>query len=208
MTHSSWQQRVGGLFSVALVLALAGLLVSSGNTTALTTVIVALIGGLLLVAMLPRVSEFSVGPAGVAGKLAQLADDVQRTREQVENQEATVRKQGEQLERQQELINELVKYSMSASIFRHLCGIALLKTYTYNHGEADSREMYFLRDNGLIKPTSDGFLDFNQAMHGRNIVDHAEPTEIGWVCVKLRKSEIPPEMLENSENLRVSPSTF
>src|SRR5262245_46969807 len=33
--------------------------------------------------------------------------------------------------RQEEIINALVKYSMSASIFHHLCGIALLHMYRY-----------------------------------------------------------------------------
>jgi hypothetical protein len=33
-----------------------------------------------------------------------------------------------EMARQEEIINALVKYSMSASIFHHLCGIALLHT--------------------------------------------------------------------------------
>ena len=61
--------------------------------------------------------------------------------------------------------------------------------------------MYFLRDNGFIKPLSGGFLDFNQGLHGRNLVEVAEPTPIGRLCIELRKEEIPENMLAGKPNL-------
>jgi hypothetical protein len=91
---------------------------------------------------------------------------------------------------QQSILNELVKYSMSASIFHHLCGIAILKEYKYYHGLANQREFYFLRDNGFIRPKFEEFLDFNENVNGTNLVEKAEPTQIGLLCVKLRKDEI------------------
>jgi hypothetical protein len=83
MSNSFWQQSIGWLFALALVSALVGLLLSWGNATALTTVAVVLTGALVLVAVLPRISEFSLGPKGVGGKLSKLEDDVQMTMEQV-----------------------------------------------------------------------------------------------------------------------------
>ena len=62
-------------------------------------------------------------------------------------------------------INNLVKYGMSASIFHHLCGIALLHEYKYSDEKPFEREMYFLRDNGFIRPKSDAFLDFDYRMN-------------------------------------------
>src|SRR5690348_9610294 len=50
------------------------------------------------------------------------------------------------------LINQLVTFSMSASIFTHLCGIALLHKYNYIDNDGNRREFYFLRDNGFIRP--------------------------------------------------------
>jgi hypothetical protein len=110
----------------------------------------------------------------------------------------------EKVERNQALINDIVRYSMSASIFNHLCGIALLRTYNYVDNEGNRREFYFLRDNGLIRPKSGGeFLEFDPAHNGRNLVDIAEATPIGWECVNLRLADVPPNMRNDANNLRV-----
>lgn len=103
---------------------------------------------------------------------------------------------------QQELINDLVKYSMSASIFHHLCGIALLRRYNYVDDDVNRREFYFLRDNGLIRPKADGgFVDFGPALHGRNLVDEVTTTPIGRLAVKLRRTDIPVNMLSDEKNI-------
>jgi hypothetical protein len=109
------------------------------------------------------------------------------------------------VQQQQRMIDELVKYAMSASIFRHLAGITLLKDYKYFHNDGNRREFYFLRDAGYIKPRFDGFIEFNESVNGRNIADVAEATPIGRLCVKFRQSEIPPQMLDDASNLRVKP---
>jgi CAP12/Pycsar effector protein, TIR domain len=111
-----------------------------------------------------------------------------------------------QVGEQQRMIDELVKYAMSASIFRHLCGITLLKEYTYFHNDGNRREFYFLRDAGYIKPRSDSFIEFNEGLNGKNVAGMAEATPIGRLCVKLRQTEIAPEMLNDLSNLRVQPS--
>jgi len=126
----------------------------------------------------------------------------------VENQGEKVEAQARQLQQQQEMINQLVKFSMSASIFHHLCGIAILRQYLYHDDEATRREMYFLRDNGFIKPKWSAFVDFNAGLNGTNLVEVAEPTPAGWACVRLRKDEIPSNMLGDPGNLRTDPKTL
>jgi hypothetical protein len=113
--------------------------------------------------------------------------------------------QQKQVDQQQQMIDELVKYAMSASIFRHLCGVTLLKEYKYSHNDGNRREFYFLRDAGYIKPRFEGFIEFNEGLNGANIAEAAEATPIGRLCVKLRKSEIPPQMLDDLNNLRIKP---
>src|SRR5262245_4305559 len=109
-----------------------------------------------------------------------------------------------ELSRQQELINALVKYSMSASIFHHLCGIALLYRYAYIDNDGNRREMYFLRDNGFIRPRpGQPFLDFGPTLDRQNLAAIAEPTPIGWECVRLRKLDVPENMRADAANLRV-----
>ena len=114
-----------------------------------------------------------------------------------------------EMARQEEIINALVKYSMSASIFHHLCGIALLHTYRYVDNDGNRREFYFLRDNGFIAPKPGlGFLDFGPGVDEKNVVDLAEPTPIGWECIKLRKGEVPSNMRADVKNLRVRLETL
>jgi hypothetical protein len=189
MSKFLWQYLLGGIFVLGFVAALLGLLLSSANKTAFVTALAITAGGLVLVAALPQLSEFSIGLKGVTAKLVQVEEKV---------------------EEQQQLINQLVHYSMSASIFHHLCGIALLHRYTYNNDEPSRREMYFLRDHGFIRPKPPlDFLVFEN-LNGRNLVEVAEPTEIGWLCIKLRKEGIPSNMLEASSksNLRIDPSSL
>jgi predicted nucleotide-binding protein len=106
-------------------------------------------------------------------------------------------------------IETFVRYFMSASVFHHLCGIGLL--YHYAYGPGDQREYYFLRDTGLIEPRSGfGFLDFPGSGPEWNVADAAKPTPIGWMCIKLRRNGIPPEMLDeqNRQNLRADPEAL
>jgi predicted nucleotide-binding protein len=114
-----------------------------------------------------------------------------------------VDKLARQVDAQGSQIETFVKYFMSASIFHHLCGIALLSQYDYSPG--DHREYYFLRDTGLIEPRSGtGFLDFPDSGSSWNVAAVAKPTPIGWMCIKLRRQQIPSEMLDekNRQNLR------
>jgi hypothetical protein len=112
-------------------------------------------------------------------------------------------------------ISEIVKYLMSPSIFHHLCGIAIFNEYIYHH-EFFQREMYFLRDHGLIQTRSFAsvglyeqvFLEFYKELDGKNLVEFVEPTRIGWLYVKLRRGDIPEIMLEDKDNLKIDPSTL
>lgn len=131
---------------------------------------------------------------------------VQALRQEQVKQQAQVDQQQQLVQQQQRMIEELVRYAMSASIFRHLCGITLLKEYKYFHDDGNRREFYYLRDAGYIKPRFDGFIEFNEALNGRNVADLAEPTPIGRSCVKLRQNEIPTQWLEEPNNFRVKPS--
>lgn len=111
----------------------------------------------------------------------------------------------DQLTEQQKVINVLVKYGMSRSIFEHLCGIALLREYLLEYHDVNRRELYFLRDNGLIQPRQrQGFLDFPPGSEKLNVAEIAEPTSVGWEFVRLRSAEIPPRMRTDLANLRAS----
>jgi hypothetical protein len=113
--------------------------------------------------------------------------------------------QNQRLDQQERIIDNMVRYGMSISIFRHLAGIVLLKEYTYHDNDANRREFYFLRDAGYIKPRQGDFIDFNRDLDGVNLIDRAEPTPIGSLCVRLRRNDIPPEMISDTWNLRVHP---
>lgn len=125
--------------------------------------------GLLLVACLPwflSILESAKLPGGIEFTVARLQKTV-----------------GEQ----QELINQMVTYSMSENIYIHLWFIAHTEEYKYSNNDAMRRELYYLRDAGYLMPRGGrGFLDFNQDVNGRNLVEFAEPTPIGWSILRLR----------------------
>jgi hypothetical protein len=154
----------------------------------------------------------AVGPACVhvrdAIRKQGKAEDVTRLAEAVEENERRVSDQQQQLGAQQEIINQLVKYSMSASVFHHLCGVSLLHRYFYRNNEPTQREFYFLRDSGFIRPTSQGFVDFGAELDGANLPEIVEPTPIGWLCIRLRRDEIPSNMISDSANLKVDLATL
>jgi hypothetical protein len=178
------QYVLGAIFTIGFLAVVGGFLFAADRSD-FVSVLAILAGALLLTALLPRLSEFSLGLKGVSGKLAQMEHRV---------------------DEQQHLLNQLVHYSMSASIFHHLSGIALLHEYRYTDDASSRRELYFLRDHGFIRPKPPlDFLVFEH-LHGRNLVEVAEPTEIGWLCVTLRRADIPANMLDarNATNLRVA----
>jgi hypothetical protein len=98
----------------------------------------------------------------------------------------------EKLDEQQEIINKLVVYSMSASIYRHLWHIAHSPEYLYRNEPWFQRQMYFLSDNGFIQPTMSPFLSFDHTLEGRNLAAVSKPTPIGEFLVRLRGE--PPEL--------------
>jgi hypothetical protein len=135
-----------------------------------------------------------------------LQQRVRRQEERARQTKEQINQQGAQIADQQRAINMLVAYGMSASIFRHLCGITLLRTYNLDFHETNRRELYFLRDHGFIQPRGGGFLDFGEGTH--NVAAMAVPTPVGRSYVSLRKDEIPSEMLEDRNNLLFDPSTL
>jgi hypothetical protein len=116
---------------------------------------------------------------------------------------------GQTLAAHGQTIDKLVTYLMSSSIFRHLCGIGLLREYNYEDNDTNRRELYFLRDSGFIQPKAGAFLDFGQNTP-RNLCAIATPTPVGWHFIKLRQHEIPDEWLtsQTKPNLAVDPSTL
>lgn len=127
---------------------------------------------------------------------------------QTENMQAQINSAHRRIDNQASQIDTLVTYFMSSSIFNHLCCIALLHEYMYHHNLGNQREFYFLRDTGMIKPKQGiSFLDFGESQPW-NVAAVAEPTPIGWMYVKLRRQDIPRNMLEDIKNLRVNSASL
>ena len=162
--------------------------------------------GLLIIVILPWIilavplSEIEL--FGVKMKVNEMADEQRRHGEVLTQQSQALAEHGK-------IINDLVTYSMSASIFRHLAGIGLLKEYGYEDNDSNRREFYFLRDNGFIAPKSGGFIEFNDRTP-HNVCEIATFTPIGRLCIKLRKNEVPSDWLlpEKRANLALDPNTL
>ena len=125
-----------------------------------------------------------------------------------EQMQAQIDSAHQRIEKQGSQVDTLITVFMSSSIFHHLCGIALLHEYTYHHNPGNQREFYFLRDTGMIRPKPGvSFLDFGES-EPWNVAAVAEPTPVGWMYVRLRRHDIPWNMLEDTNNLRVDPATL
>jgi hypothetical protein len=110
--------------------------------------------------------------------------------------ETKVEVQKNKLDDQEEIIRQLVVYSMSSMIYthlRHLRDGRISRSegrpyeYHYRNNPPFQREMYYLRDNGFIQPVGQGYLDFNEFIDGKDLIDMAKPTPIGEYYVKLRE---------------------
>jgi hypothetical protein len=126
-----------------------------------------------------------LGPFEINRKLDELTAQGHELRKEIDEQQ-------QKLEQQQELINKLVVYSMSASIYRHLWHIARSPEYLYHNEPWFQRQMYFLSDNGFIQPRASTFLVFDQALEGRNLGEVSKLTPIGEFLLELRGE--PPEL--------------
>jgi len=125
-----------------------------------------------------RVESIEIGSFKLRRKLNELAGEV--------------KEQEQRIEEQQEIINKLVLYSLSASNYLHLWHIGKSKEYNYRNERWFQRQMDFLNDNGLIQPRSTPFLSFGPDLDGRNLVEVAKLTPIGEFLVQLRGE--PPEL--------------
>jgi hypothetical protein len=83
MLKLTWQSVLGGLFALALAATTAALVFSSGDKAGLVTATAIFTGALILVAALPRLSEFTIGPRGVVGKISQLQVEVNTANEHI-----------------------------------------------------------------------------------------------------------------------------
>jgi hypothetical protein len=129
--------------------------------------------------------SFRVGQFEIRRKLDELTAQGHELRKDIDEQE-------QKLEQQQELINKLVVYSMSASIYRHLWHIARSPEYLYRNEPWFQRQMYFLSDNGFIQPRASPFLVFDQALESKNLAEVSKLTPIGEFLLELRGE--PPEL--------------
>lgn len=129
---------------------------------------------LLCMAILPWIME-------VVSKLKISGFEVEfkKLTEKIENQQ-------QELESQRKDLLEIVKYSMSESIYTHLWKISTHTEYLYYDNDPFRREMYFLRDAGYIEGIDKKFIDFNKELGGQNLCKIVCLTPIGKKIVGLR----------------------
>jgi len=166
---------------VAFVAALLGIFFYPESKTAFTTILIAMAGAIIVVAVLPNVEEFGVGPKGVNAKL-------RRVEERLDIQ-------SEVLTEQQRIINQLVIYSLAGQPYEMLRHIEDGTEYIYHDDSPNNdhkRWANFLLDNGFIEPRRDKtkWLQFDQNFHLKNISEFAKTTPAGHFLVTLRDKRV------------------
>jgi hypothetical protein len=84
MNKDFWRYVAGTLFTLAFISIVIALIISPGDkAAALVTIAIVMTGALLLIAVLPKVQEFTIGPQGVDARLGQLESAVHEQKEEV-----------------------------------------------------------------------------------------------------------------------------
>jgi hypothetical protein len=108
----------------------------------------------------------------------------------IQEQQRGLREQQERLTEQEKKLNQLVIYSMSITIYKHLWGLNEARkhrgTYFYRHNPIMQREMYYLRDHGYIATVAGGFPEFEAHQDGQDLAHHLQLTPAGEFLVELR----------------------
>ena len=156
------------------------------QTTALTAVMTLTAVALIVVARLDTITMFS-GAGLTAQMQAAIQAKIEPIQEEVNDQKTKVYKQEQKIEHQQQIINDLVIYSLAAQPYEILWRLASTPEYIYKNTDNVRRWMNTLLDSGFIQPKKDGgWLEFNDKMHGTNLVEIAKPTPAGNSLLSLR----------------------
>jgi hypothetical protein len=137
----------------------------------------------------PERLRSAVGPACTSIRDAirsqQKAATVEELQADLHNQQKQIDEHQEQISKQQNIINQLVVFSMASYIFRHLKGIYHAKQsgYEYLYRKTESEQyLRYLRDAGYIESVHIGGL-----ADGENLVNKIKLTPAGNFYVEIRE---------------------
>lgn len=116
--------------------------------------------------------------------------EVQQLNQRVDDQQRTLTRQERTLARQQDVINQLVAYSMASYIFKHLQFVyhgqrrdsGWPDEYLFRKNHPFEHDLRFLRDHGYIE-----FLEIGSLNDGENLVKRLTLTPVGNFYVDLRE---------------------
>ncbi len=138
--------------------------------------------GLLTVALLPWFFAFLESaefPGGWKVKFRELR--------------GVIEQQERQIETQQEIINQLIIFSMSQPIYEKLRALYYRKRdggeyiYQGEYEDTNRREFFFLRDHGYLASARGGYFVPGEHMIGKDLVPEVELTPIGNFYVEQRQ---------------------
>ncbi|MEX1231540.1 MAG: hypothetical protein WEB58_14930 [Planctomycetaceae bacterium] len=164
------------VITVAAIALLAGHLVwPSLSIDYITTVLVVI----ALMPWLPAIIQSAKFPGGWEVTFRQIED-------KVENQQAELETQRRILDQQQEIINQLVVFSMAFFLFERLKGLHYARRnhteYIFQKTDDFIKDLRYLRDHGYIE-----ILGIAQLNDGQDIAQIVKLTPIGEFYVQLRE---------------------
>jgi hypothetical protein len=119
--------------------------------------------------------------------------EVHQLHQRIDDQQRTISKQEQTLAKQQDVINQLVAYSMASYIFKHLQHVyhgqrkdsGWASEYLFRKNDPFAHDLRFLRDHGYIE-----FLEIGSLRDGADLVTGLTLTPVGNTCCGDRYSEI------------------
>jgi len=182
MSKDAWRYIIAALFSIAFLVALFGVFRQWENASALVAIIAIMAGALILITLLPYLTEFYVGPKGVGGKLSRME------------------------ERQDSLDLRLnaIQFTLTGIVTKNeypkLTGLAQKETFLVNYHPDLYRELKHLDAMGFVRPQEGhGLVDIRDQYEHKeqekfDLKEFVEITEHGREYLKLFDEIVSPRL--------------
>jgi hypothetical protein len=139
--------------------------------------------------------QSAVGPAcdSIRKVIRAMGFSEAKANKQLQEVKEQVSRQDQKIEEQQNIINELVVFSMSQPIFKHLRDFHYNQVnggieYLFDNTHDFKRDLTYLRDHGFIESKDPGqYLNIDALYQGQNLSDVMKLTPAGEFYVNMRE---------------------
>jgi hypothetical protein len=182
MSKNAWRYIIAALFCIAFLVALFGVFRQWENASALVAMLAIMAGALILILLLPYLTEFYIGPKGVGGKLSRMEE------------------RQDSLDSRLQAIQLTLTGLVTKNEYPKLTGLAQKEAFLVNYHPDMYEELKHLDAMGFLQPLAGhGLIDIrNQYEHKEqeefDLKEFVEITEQGREYLKLFDEIVSPRL--------------